>query len=128
MNLQAKLDKVFSEYIRLRDTDENGFGRCISCNKIIHWKDGDAGHCVCRKHLSLRYDEKNVNLQCRSCNRFQESNAIGYNHGLIEKYGDDVIDYLFVKKFNFCSLGKVEYEALIKEYQDKVKELKKGKI
>jgi len=125
MNYKAKLDRIFSEYIRLRDTDENGYGRCISCGKIIHWKEGDAGHYVNRKHLSLRYDEKNVNLQCRSCNRFSEGNAIGYNHGLVEKYGDGVIDYLTVKKFNCCHLGNVEYETLIKYYKKKVKELKK---
>ena len=26
-----KLDKVFSEYIRLRDADENGYVRCYCC-------------------------------------------------------------------------------------------------
>jgi len=125
MNLKAKLDNVFSEYIRLRDSDENGYGRCISCGKIVHWKEADCGHFVNRRHLSLRYDEKNVNLQCRACNRFQEGNAIGYNHGLVEKYGDSVIDYLAIKKFNYCHIGNVEYEALIKEYTAKVKQLKK---
>ena len=127
MNLKAKLDQIFSEYIRLRDTNENGFGKCISCGKIIHWKDGDAGHYTNRKHMSLRYDGKNVNLQCRACNRFDEGCMIGYNHGLVEKYGDGVIDYLNVKRFNICKMGKVEYEVLIKHYQLKVSKLKKQK-
>ena len=125
MNYREKLDKVFSEYIRLRDTDERGIGRCISCGKVIHWKEGDAGHYVNRKHLSLRYDEKNVNLQCRSCNRFDEGNNIGYQKGLIEKYGIDVIDYLAVKKFNYCKLSIVEYESLIRYYKEKVKQFNK---
>ena len=128
MNLKDKLDRIFSTYIRLRDSDENGYGRCISCNKIIHWKEGDAGHAVNRRHLSLRYDEKNVNLQCRSCNRFDESNSIGYYNGLIKKYGYDVIDYLAIKKSNYCHMGNVEYEALIKEYTEKVKRLKNKKV
>ena len=128
MNLRSKLDRIFSEYIRLRDTDEGGCGKCISCGKIIHYKEGDAGHYVNRKHLSLRYDEKNVNIQCRACNRFDEGNMIGYNHGLVEKYGDGVINYLNVKRFNICKMGKVEYEELIKYYQGKVKELKKKNI
>ena len=127
MNLKGKLDKIFSEYIRLRDSNENGYGRCISCGKVVHWKESDAGHYVNRKHLSLRYDEKNVNLQCRHCNRFQEGNALGYNHGLVEKYGDSVINYLNIKRFNVCKIGKVEYEALIKEYAEKVKNLKNGR-
>jgi len=50
---------------------------------------------------------------------------IGYNHGLVEKYGDGVIDYLNIKRFNICRMGEVEYKALIKHYQEKIKELKK---
>ena len=122
-NLKSKLDTLFSQYIRLRDTDENGYGKCISCGKIIHWKDGDAGHYVNRKHMSLRYDEKNVNLQCRACNRYDEGNMIGYNHGLVEKYGDGAINYLNIKRHNICKMGKVEYEALIKHYHKKIREL-----
>ena len=126
-SLKKKLDRVFSIYVRLRDTDESGYGRCISCGQIIHWKKGDAGHYVNRKHMSLRYDEKNVNLQCRACNRFDEGNMIGYNHGLIEKYGDNVIPYLQIKKNNPCKIGDFEYSVLIKDYSKKVKELKKLK-
>lgn len=118
------LDRVFSEWIRRRDSDPHtGLGRCISCKKIVHWKEADAGHFVNRKHLSLRYDEKNVNLQCRSCNRFDEGNVIGYNHGIIEKYGDGVIEYLRVKKHNSCKLGKFETDLLKKIYKAKIKEL-----
>lgn len=127
MNHKAKLDRIFSEYVRLRDSDMQGYGRCISCGKVVFWKDADAGHYVNRKHMSLRYDEKNVNLQCRSCNRFDEGNMIGYNHGLIEKYGDKVIPYLDVKRHNVCKLGPTEYAVLIRHYQDKVKQLKEAK-
>jgi len=127
MNLKTKLDRIFSEYIRLRDTDEYGYGRCISCGKTVHWKKADCGHYVNRRHLSLRYDEKNCNLQCRACNRFDEGNMIGYGHGLVEKYGDSVINYLNVKRYNPCRIGKAEYEALIKHYEAKVKELEKQK-
>ncbi len=37
------LDRIFSEYIRRRDSDENGIGRCISCGKMVHWKEADCG-------------------------------------------------------------------------------------
>lgn len=117
MNYKAKLDRIFSEYVRLRDSDSTGYGRCISCGKVVFWKDADAGHYVNRKHMSLRYDESNVNLQCRSCNRFDEGNMIGYNHGLIEKYGDKVISYLDIKRHNISKIGPTEYTVLIKHYQ-----------
>lgn len=124
-NLKAKLDSVFSEYIRLRDSSD-GYGRCISCGKLVYWREADAGHFVNRKHMSLRYDEKNVNLQCRSCNRFDEGNMIGYQRGLVAKYGNDVINYLDIKKYNVCKLSEVEYRVLIHEYKNKIKGLHCG--
>jgi len=124
MNLQRKLDRIFSEFIRLRDSNKDGYGCCISCGKIIHWKEGHCGHYINRRHLSLRYDEQNCNLQCVKCNSFDEGNNIGYTRGLIKKYGDRVIELISIKKFNYCSLGKVEYETLIKIYQNKLKKTK----
>ncbi|MDR2291874.1 MAG: recombination protein NinG [Prevotellaceae bacterium] len=124
---KAKLDKVFSEYIRLRDADDNGHVRCISCNKFVTWKQADCGHYVNRQHMALRYDEKNCNAQCRYCNRFCEGNMIGYNEGLIKKYGSDVIEYLKIKKHNECRFTAVEYQLLINMYSNKVKELKQQK-
>lgn len=122
MNYKIQLDKIFSEYIRRRDSNTQGIGRCISCKRFIHWKDADAGHYVNRRHMSLRYDEKNVNLQCRHCNRFYEGNMIGYYNGLVDKYGKDVIMYLEIKKSNTCKLTKSDYEALIKHYKKKLTE------
>ena len=121
MNLKAKLDRVFSTYIRLRDADEKGYCRCISCGKIAHWKECDCGHYVNRRHMSLRYDEKNCNAQCRACNRFDEGNAVGYHAGLVKKYGAEVIQYLEVKKHNTAHFSDAVYQALIKEYQQKIK-------
>lgn len=66
-NLKATLDRWFSLYIRLRDSDANGFGRCISCGKLVHYKEADCGHFINRQHMNTRYDERNCNLQCRSC-------------------------------------------------------------
>ena len=125
--LKAKLDRIFSEYIRLRDADEHGYCRCISCGKIVHRKQCDAGHFVNRRHMSLRYDEKNVNAQCRACNRFDEGNMTGYHAGLIKKYGESVIMYFELKKHNVSRMGKTEYIILINYYSEKVTELKKQK-
>lgn len=125
MNYKSKLDRIFSEYIRRRDSDPTtGYGRCISCGKVVHWKDADAGHYVNRKHMSLRYDERNVHLQCRSCNRYDEGNMLGYTKALQKKYGERVLDYLQVKKNNTSKLGPYEFELLIKQYQKKLNEQK----
>ena len=120
--LVAKLDRLFSEFIRKRDT-KGGFGRCISCGKIITYDTSDCGHYVNRKHMSTRFDEQNCNAQCRSCNRFDEGNIQGYRKGLIAKYGEKVVDMLEYKKHNVSCLGVNELEILIKHYKQKIKEL-----
>lgn len=126
-SITIKLDRVFSEFIRLRDASANGYVRCISCGKIDHWKEVDCGHYVNRKHLSTRWHEKNCNAQCRACNRFDEGNMLGYTKGLVKKYGPSVLDELDMLKHQVSKLGDFEGKLLIKHYQDKLKELKKQK-
>lgn len=121
------LDRIFSQYIRLRDSNEAGYVKCISCGKIVFWKESDCGHYVNRSHVSLRFDEKNCNAQCRSCNRFDEGNNIGYTHGLIRKYGSSVIDILLVKKHSVSRLSEAEIKILVNHYKAEVKTLKKEK-
>lgn len=126
-NLKATLDRWFSLYIRLRDSDANGFGRCISCGKLVHWKEADCGHFINRQHMNTRYDERNCNLQCRSCNRFDEGNNVGYMQGLLKKYGQCVVQELTLKKHLYRKYSDFEYRELIKYYKQKVKELEKLK-
>lgn len=127
MNLKDKLDKVFSEYIRIRDADQNGFIRCISCGKSVFWKEADAGHYINRKHLSLRFNEINVNAQCRSCNRFDEGNIPAYGMALQGKYGKEIIEKLLASKNQTMKLGRFEIEQLTKDVKTKLSQLKKEK-
>lgn len=132
---KAKLIKLFSQFIRLRDSNEHGIGQCISCGKFITvWReDGEikfnqkahAGHYYSRgASKSLYFDEKNVNLQCVACNSFLEGNKQGYARGLIRKYGDGILGLLEIKAGNSCRLTVVEMQLLIKDYEYKVKKLK----
>lgn len=130
MSIKSKiklLDNVFSQFVRLSQTDANGFGKCISCNNTKFYDNLDAGHFVNRKHLSLRYNEKNVNCQCRDCNRFDEGNPAGYAIGLIRKYGNDIIEQLSISKHLTVKFTEFELNEFIKYYRSKNKELAKEK-
>ena len=120
---KATLDRIFSEFIRRRDAGKDGYIKCISCGKIVQWKESDCGHYINRSHNSTRYDEINCNAQCRSCNRFDEGNQQGYRRGLIKKYGEQATDMLEVKKHNTCKLGQFEINALAEEYRRKLKQM-----
>jgi uncharacterized radical SAM superfamily protein len=77
--------------------------------------------------MATRFDERNCNAQCRKCNRFDEGNNIGYTKGLIAKYGDKVIDELYIKKYIISKMSKAEFEILIDHYKNEVKKLKDAK-
>lgn len=122
-NLIKKLDKVFSAYIRLRDVMPSGFFRCISCGQIKPFEQGDCGHYVNRRHMSLRFSEMNCNTQCRKCNRFDEGNIMGYRKGLVGKYGEQRVLLLESKKYESKHWSDFELEAMIKHYTAEVKRL-----
>ena len=66
-DLVKKLDRVFSLYIRLRDTMPGGYVRCISCGQIKKFEDVDCGHFHSRRHMATRFDEDNAHAECRHC-------------------------------------------------------------
>lgn len=121
-----KLDKVFSEYIRLRDSLGNYF-RCISCGQMKPYGQADCGHYHSRTHMATRFDEDNCHAECRSCNRFKADHLIGYREHLIAKIGQSRFDLLAFKASQTKKWSDFELKALIEHYKDKVTQLKKEK-
>lgn len=120
---KATADKWFGRYIRLRDTDEDGYGQCISCSAWKPYSELDCGHFVNRGRMSLRYNEVNCNAQCRDCNRFDEGNNVGYVRGMLKKWGQDAVDLLESKKRQIRRYAGWEYTEIAKYYRRQVKAL-----
>ena len=121
--LRDKLDTVFSQFIRLRDSNNEGIAICISCGTPGFWKYGDCGHYISRKYLALRWEEKNVGFQDKECNIFGQGEQVKFQKGLIKRYGPDVIEYLETKKHNRFNADRFVYQYLIDEYKAKLKAL-----
>lgn len=121
-----KLDKVFSEYIRLRDSNGRFF-KCISCGNLKPYGQADCGHYYSRRHMATRFDEDNCHAECRSCNRFKADHLIGYRENLIAKIGQKRFDLLWLKSSQMKHWSDFELKALIDVYKNKVNELKEGK-
>lgn len=126
-NLKVKLDRVFSQYIRLRDMLPGNVFQCISCGRIKPISQADCGHYINRQHMATRFSEVNCNAQCRSCNRFDEGNMSGYRAGLVRKYGETKVVLLESMKNDVRKYSEFEYEALIKFYQGEIKKILKAK-
>lgn len=132
--LLGRAEFYFNLFIRLRDTDRNGFGRCISSGKPlkIPSQGSHAGHFYPAGHYpTLRFDENNVHLQGKSDNFFKHSNALEYRQNLIKKIGEDKVMQLEFKKDAYKRTNfKWDRFFLIDTivtYKEKCKELAKTK-
>ena len=123
--LKAKLDKLFSEYIRKRDSDHRGICKCISCGKEAEAFGGSthAGHLFSRRYLSTRWDEKNENSQCAYCNTFLNGNQLKAARGVDAKWGEGTVDELESRIHTTVKLSRTDYEEAIENIKRKIEEL-----
>ena len=102
--------ELAQENAKLRDTDADGRGFCISCDKLCEWWDLQWGHDHSRRVKNICIHKANINAQCRRCNlimwplgnvelKFQTEQA--YRLNLIKKYGREVVDYLDQQKASY---------------------------
>lgn len=127
MATDGKLWKAFSEFIRLRDVDQTGYGKCITCGRIIHYKKGDCGHGIPRQHKATKYNETNNALQCKPCNGFEGGKREVFKQRVDERYGAGTWDKLELASRTTCKRGQFEIDVMTKYYQQQVKLLKAEK-
>lgn len=114
-----RIDPPFHRFIRLRDTNKDGYGTCCTCGKEIHFHDGDAGHFVPRQHKATRWSESNVHLQCKYCNQWEGGAQYAYSKFL----GEDKSDELVRLSRTIYKLSDAEFEDIYYYYKEKVAEL-----
>lgn len=126
--LLVNVRNICHEYIRLRD-----FGKpCISCG--IHYSpEFQAGHFYKAELISnLKFHEKNINGQCKTCNLRKEGNESGYRIGLLQRYGLEYLNELddLVKSYkqNHFEWERSQLEEIRQYYQQKLIELKTNKL
>ena len=122
----AKLDRIFSKYIRLRDSS-NGVFRCISCGRILPIEKADCGHFFSRTHMATRWNEDNCHAECSWCNRMRSDHLIGYQENLIRKIGKARFDKLLWLHNTTKQYSDFEKQELIKLYKEKLKKLEREK-
>lgn len=121
------LDKYFSIWIRMRDSDDKGYGKCFTCNKILHFKDAHCGHFISRRHMATRFNEQNCGLQCPACNLFNQGRQFEFGIEIDRRYGKGTADKLLVLSRMTCKRGKFEIETMTEYYKGEVLKLRKLK-
>lgn len=121
--LKKKADIIFSQYIRVRDSNSDGYGNCITCGKYDHWKRMQNGHFVSRSCNLFRYDEENCNMQCPGCNVFKSGDLYQYAINLDLKYGDGTAKKLHDQRKKTHKLTITELEQVIENAKAYLKEM-----
>ena len=76
---------------RLRDCKgKDGGTNCISCGYYYTFDELEGGHFINRTSSAIRFDLRNINAQCHTCNFHRHGNARHYYHGMIKKYGEKI--------------------------------------
>lgn len=115
--------ETFSLYIRLRDSNYDGIGKCISCEKHFYFRYADCGHLVPRTHKATKYDERNNNLQCVRCNRVLNGNLEEYTKRIDYKHGNGTAESLQSLSRKVHKYSEVDYKELEIHYRSEIKKL-----
>lgn len=134
--LVRKADKVFSEYIRQRDSEsyiqnEEGLsipaGYCATCNKLIPTQGMGTGHCghfIDRGCKLTRYEEMNCALQCGYCNTFKQGEQYKFGVYIDQRYGKGSAEKLHNLEAKYKRDGYKWHEdellGIIKHYKEKL--------
>jgi hypothetical protein len=121
--LRDELDRVFSLYIRQKSSDKNGDAKCVTCGSVKEWRKQHCGHYISRRHLSLRWEIKNCEVQCVGCNIFNQGAGSSFALFLIKKYGVNHLEWLEIKKNNTMKMDRFAYQSLMEEYKQKIENI-----
>ena len=122
-----KLDKLYSEYIRLSKSDDNGIATCVTCGNKAHWKEMQNGHFISRGKYPTRWDVYNCHIQDYRCNVALNGNYIEYTMFMIDNYGRDFVEELKHKSINGEKKTTSHIQQLIDHYEKVVRQLKEEK-
>ncbi len=113
--------RYFSKYIRLRDclktTGTLEYGKCFTCGKLVSLNMSDAGHFISRRFNATLFDETNVHLQCRFCNRFLNGNLLEYRRQLVKMYGEGYDIQLEDKATDIVKFTPQDYQDIASKYK-----------
>ena len=116
LNLVEFAMELMQENARLRDSDREWKGFCISCDKLVSWGNHAWGHDFSRKVKNICLCTRNINLQCNGCNRttWPRGDKIA-SERVNRKYDENL-----TKKYwwEYVKLLREHYEAYFKKDYD----------
>ena len=115
-------------YVKLLETDENGYGKCCSCGEVKAWGELQGGHFQPkgRNYNAACLEEDNVHIQCTTCNLYRGGNPAGYLKYMLAEYGAEAVEE--IAQMSYGTLTMDEIQDLAKIYKEKCKRLANTKM
>ena len=120
--LVKKLDQLCRKILLIRDRQPGDMFRCISCRKLLPINVAQVGHYISRRYESMRWDLRNIHLQCAACNKWKGGNPIEYRKALVEMYGEKEVQSMETFYRESPGYSVFDLEQIVKEYQKKLAE------
>lgn len=122
--LVKELDAIYSQYVRLDQSDEYGFCICVTSGERLFWKDAQNGHFFSRRFYPTRWNDDNCHPQSMRDNVFLKGNYINYTRYMIDSYGREFVDELEKLAHTTVKIKNSELIEKIAYYSTEVKRLK----
>lgn len=117
----SEAQSAVNAYIRERDKDLP----CISCGRYHHGQYHAGHYRSIGSCPELRFSEQNIHKQCSPCNNHLSGNLIPYRTNLVEKVGQEVVDWIEgahkAKRYTID-----EIKSIKAKYMEKLKEMRRA--
>lgn len=114
---KEKAWKQFSRFIRLRDSDKKGIGKCCTCGQKQPWKALQAGHFPQGRGNPILFDERGCNAQCKGCNIMKHGALDEYAIFMTDKYGYQIIEELNQLKHTPLTYYESDFLEIAEKYK-----------
>lgn len=121
--IKAKAWDLFSEWVRRKHADEDGWGYCYTCGKGAHWKDLQCGHAIPGRHNAVLLDAEICRLQCWQCNNPKHGVYHIFTTRLIEENGKAWWDAKLAGSNIPKKISRSDYEEIIADLKQKIEAL-----
>jgi hypothetical protein len=121
--LKKKAWKLVSEWVRRSHADEGGTVSCVTCGKLMHWKESHAGHAIPGRHGAVLFDTEIIRPQCPIDNVWKGGRYEIFAAKLIREHGLEWYEAKLAGAQQVVKIGRADYEELIRTYKQKLEAL-----
>jgi hypothetical protein len=121
--LKKKAWSLFSEYVRRKHADPDGYARCYTSGQRLHWKELQCGHAIGGRHNAVLFDEEICRPQSVRDNVFLRGNYPIVTTKLIKENGMEWWEKKLEDSRQLVKLTRSDLEDLILGYRKKLESL-----